>query len=44
MKMNTLPKLLKCLKESGPEITLSDELIERAKIANRANAQMESLS
>jgi quinolinate synthase len=32
MKMNTLPKLLKCLKESGPEITLSDELIERAKL------------
>ena len=32
MKMNTLPKLLKALKESGPEITLSDELIERAKL------------
>ena len=31
MKMNTLPKLLNCLKYEKPEITLSDELIEKAK-------------
>jgi quinolinate synthase len=32
MKMNTLPKLLNCLKDGSPEITLSDQLIERAKL------------
>ena len=32
MKMNTLPKLLNCLKDGSPEITLSDELIERSKL------------
>ena len=32
MKMNTLPKLLNCLKEGSPEITLTDDLIERAKL------------
>jgi len=31
MKMNTLPKLLACLREETPEISLSKELIERAK-------------
>jgi len=31
MKMNTLPKLLNCLKNESPEIKLSDELIEKAK-------------
>ena len=32
MKMNTLPKLLNCLKEGSPEITLTEDLIERAKL------------
>jgi quinolinate synthase len=32
MKMNTLPKLLNCLKDGSPEITLSDELIVRSKL------------
>jgi len=32
MKMNTLPKLLNCLKEGIPEITLTEDLIERAKL------------
>ena len=32
MKMNTLPKLLSCLKEQSPEITLDDALIEQAKL------------
>jgi quinolinate synthase len=31
MKLNTLPKLLKCLKNEKPEISLSPELIEKAK-------------
>ncbi|MCX6244583.1 MAG: quinolinate synthase NadA [Bacteroidetes bacterium] len=31
MKLNTLPKLLNCLKNEKPEITLSSELIEKAK-------------
>ncbi len=31
MKMNTLPKLLDCLKSGAPAITLSPDLIERAK-------------
>ncbi len=31
MKMNTLPKLLNCLKYEKPEITLSSELLEQAK-------------
>ena len=31
MKMNTLPKLLDCLKLGSPEITMSDDLIEKAK-------------
>ncbi len=31
MKLNTLPKLLNCLKNESPEIQLSDELIEKAK-------------
>jgi quinolinate synthase len=31
MKLNTLPKLLTCLKNESPEINLSDELIEKAK-------------
>jgi quinolinate synthase len=31
MKLNTVPKLLNCLKTEQPEIRLSDELIERAK-------------
>jgi quinolinate synthase len=32
MKMNTLPKLLHCLKYEEPEIILSRELIEKAKV------------
>jgi len=32
MKLNTLPKLLNCLKNEKPEITLSAELIKKAKI------------
>lgn len=32
MKMNTLPKLLSCLKGQSPEITLDDSLIEQAKL------------
>ena len=32
MKLNTLPKLLHCLENEQPEITLSDELIEKARI------------
>ena len=31
MKMNTLPKLLNCLKSETPEITLDPDLIQRAK-------------
>ncbi len=31
MKMNTLEKLYRCLRDETPEIILSDELIERAK-------------
>jgi quinolinate synthase len=31
MKMNTLPKLLNCLKFENPEIVLSPELIEKAR-------------
>jgi quinolinate synthase len=31
MKLNTLPKLLKCLETETPEITLSKRLIEKAK-------------
>tara|TARA_B100001121_G_scaffold152108_1_gene132938 strand:- start:703 stop:1134 length:432 start_codon:yes stop_codon:yes gene_type:complete len=32
MKMNTLPKLLSCLQQQGPEIILEDKLIEQAKL------------
>ncbi|HAW98887.1 MAG TPA: quinolinate synthase [Opitutae bacterium] len=32
MKMNTLPKLLSCLHQQGPEIILDDQLIEQAKL------------
>lgn len=32
MKMNTLPKLLSCLKTQEPEIILDDDLIEQAKL------------
>ena len=32
MKMNTLPKLLDCLKTGSPEISLDDELIERSRL------------
>ena len=32
MKMNTLPKLLNCLQDGTPEITLTDELIKQAKL------------
>jgi len=32
MKMNTLPKLLSCLKGQSPEITLDDSMIEQAKL------------
>ena len=32
MKMNTLPKLLSCLKTQEPEITLDNTLIEQAKL------------
>ena len=32
MKMNTLPKLLSCLQQQGPEIILDDQLIEQAKL------------
>ena len=32
MKMNTLPKLLSCLKTQEPEIILNDDLIEQAKL------------
>jgi quinolinate synthase len=31
MKLNTVPKLLNCLKNEQPEITLPEDLIERAK-------------
>jgi quinolinate synthase len=31
MKLNTLEKLYKCLRDESPEITMSDELIEKAK-------------
>lgn len=31
MKLNTLPKLLNCLKNEEPEIILSEELIEKAR-------------
>ena len=31
MKMNTLPKLLDCLKSGSPEITMEPDLIEKAK-------------
>lgn len=32
MKLNTLPKLLSCMKSEEPEITLSHELIKQARI------------
>jgi quinolinate synthase len=32
MKLNTLPKLYQCLKEESPEIILSPEVIEKAKM------------
>ena len=32
MKMNTIPKLLNCLKDGSPEITLSHELIARSRL------------
>jgi quinolinate synthase len=31
MKLNTLEKLYNCLKYELPEVTLSDELIQKAK-------------
>jgi quinolinate synthase len=31
MKLNTLEKLYKCLRDETPEITMSEELIEKAK-------------
>jgi quinolinate synthase len=31
MKMNTLPKLLNCLKNESPEIQLTDELMDKAR-------------
>jgi quinolinate synthase len=31
MKLNTLPKLLNCLKNESPEILLSDELMDKAR-------------
>jgi quinolinate synthase len=31
MKLNTLPKLLNCLKNESPEIRLSDELMDKAR-------------
>jgi quinolinate synthase len=31
MKMNTLPKLLNCLKNESPEIVLSEELMDKAR-------------
>ncbi len=31
MKLNTLEKLYKCLRDEAPEITMSEELIEKAK-------------
>jgi quinolinate synthase len=31
MKLNTLEKLYKCLRDETPEITMSAELIEKAK-------------
>jgi quinolinate synthase len=31
MKLNTLPKLLNCLKNESPEIQLTDELMEKAR-------------
>lgn len=32
MKMNTVPKLLSCLQNQSPEITLDDSIIEQAKL------------
>ena len=32
MKMNTLPKLINCLKDGTPQISLTDDLIARAKM------------
>ena len=32
MKMNTLPKLLSCLKDGSPEITMSEQLIQQAQL------------
>jgi quinolinate synthase len=32
MKMNTLPKLLACLRDENPEISMSEDLIERSKL------------
>lgn len=32
MKMNTVPKLLSCLQDQTPEITLEDSIIEQAKL------------
>ena len=32
MKMNTLPKLLSCLKDGSPEISMDQDLIERSKL------------
>lgn len=32
MKMNTLEKLYRCLRDESPEIILSDEMIEKAKL------------
>jgi quinolinate synthase len=31
MKLNTLPKLLNCLKNESPEIILSDDLMDKAR-------------
>ena len=32
MKLNTLPKLLACLRDENPEISMSEDLIERSKL------------
>jgi quinolinate synthase len=31
MKLNTIPKLLRCLENESPEINLTPELIEKAR-------------
>ena len=32
MKMNTLPKLVKCLETGSPEIIMDDSIIEKARV------------